>query len=137
MAKLSKASLNAPSWRERQADLEANGLYDRRDEKDACGVGLVAAIDGKATRKVVDSAIQALKSVWHRGAIGADGKTGDGAGIRLAIPQEFFRKHIGRTGHVPGPDAEIAVGMIFLPRTDLDAKERCRVVVEREILNFG
>lgn len=129
--------VNQPSWRDRQADLEANGLYDRRDEKDACGVGLVAAIDGKASRKVVDAAIQALKSVWHRGAVGADGKTGDGAGIRLAVPQEFFRKHIARTGHVSKPDTEVAVGMIFLPRTDLDAKERCRVVVEREILNFG
>ena len=129
--------MNQSSWRERQADLEANGLYDRRDEKDACGVGLVAAIDGKASRKVVDAAIQALKSVWHRGAVGADGKTGDGAGIRLAVPQEFFRKHIARTGHVSSPDTEVAVGMIFLPRTDLDAKERCRVVVEREILNFG
>ena len=125
------------SWQQSQIELEAKGLYDRKDEKDACGVGLVAAIDGRANRKVVNAAIQALKSVWHRGAVGADGKTGDGAGIRLAIPQEFFRKHIARTGHLPGPNSEIAVGMIFLPRTDLDAKERCRVVVEREILNFG
>lgn len=116
--------------------LAETGLYDPADEHDACGVGLVASIDGRPRRDVVEKAIEALKAVWHRGAVDADGKTGDGAGIHVQIPQEFFREHIVRTGHRPGR-GQIGVGMIFLPRTDYGAQERCRVLVEREILHFG
>src|SRR3546814_1112763 len=54
----------------------------------------------------------------------------------LQIPQDFFREHVSRTGHEPGKET-LAVGMVFLPRTDFGAQERCRVLVEREILNFG
>jgi len=116
--------------------LAARGLYDPGDEHDACGVGLVASIDGKPRREVVEAAIAALKALWHRGAVDADGKTGDGAGIHVQIPQEFFREHVSRTGHRPA-DGRIGVGMTFLPRTDFGAQERCRIIVEREILNFG
>jgi glutamate synthase (NADPH/NADH) large chain len=118
------------------AALAKTGMYDPADEHDACGVGLVASIDGTPRRDVVEKAIEALKAVWHRGAVDADGKTGDGAGIHVQIPQAFFREHIERTGHKPG-DTQIGVGMIFLPRTDYAAQERCRVLVEREILHFG
>ncbi|MFH1517922.1 MAG: hypothetical protein ABIH17_08590, partial [Pseudomonadota bacterium] len=91
--------------------------YDPADEHDACGVGLVAALDGKPRREIVEMGIMALKNVWHRGAVDADGKTGDGAGIRVAVPQDFFREHVTRTGHTPTDDP-ICVGQIFLPRTD-------------------
>jgi glutamate synthase (NADPH/NADH) large chain len=123
-------------WRANAAHLARHGLYDPAEEHDACGVGLVASIDGKPRREVVEAGIEALKAVWHRGAVDADGKTGDGAGIHVQIPQDFFHEHIARTGHEPGP-GRIAVGMIFLPRTDLGAQERCRVIVEREILSSG
>ena len=123
-------------WRANAEHLTRNGLYDPAEEHDACGVGLVATIDGKPRREVVEAGIEALKAVWHRGAVDADGKTGDGAGIHVQIPQDFFHEHIARTGHEPGP-GRIAVGMIFLPRTDLGAQERCRVIVEREILSSG
>ena len=123
-------------WRDNAARLQRSGLYDSSDEHDACGVGMVAAIDGKPRREVVLAGIEALKAVWHRGAVDADGKTGDGAGIHVQIPQDFFRDHVERTGHEPGPH-NLAVGMVFLPRTDFAAQERCRVIVEREILNFG
>ncbi|MFM2041849.1 MAG: glutamate synthase, large subunit [Pseudomonadota bacterium] len=105
-------------------------------EHDACGVGFVAALDGKPQRAVVVKAIEALKALWHRGAVDADGKTGDGAGIHVQVPQTFFREHVARTGHldIPGP---IAVGQVFLPRTDLEAQERCRSIVEGEILKWG
>ena len=105
-------------------------------ERDACGVGLVAAISGEPQREVVVAGIEALGALWHRGAVDADGKTGDGAGIMVEIPKDFFQAHIGRTGHVTG-DGPIAVGMTFLPRTDLDAQERCRRIVESEVLKFG
>ncbi|RMD60654.1 MAG: glutamate synthase large subunit [Alphaproteobacteria bacterium] len=123
-------------WPAEAARLAREGLYDPREEHESCGVGLVAAIDGKPRREVVEAGIAALKAVWHRGAVDADGKTGDGAGIHVEIPQDFFREHVARTGHNPGA-TRIAVGMIFLPRTDFAAQERCRVLVEREILNYG
>jgi len=63
----------------------ANAYYPSL-EHDACGVGLVVSTEGKKSRKIVEFGIQALKAVWHRGAVDADGKTGDGAGIHIEIP---------------------------------------------------
>ena len=110
--------------------------YDPASERDNCGVGLVCAIDGKPRREVVELAIKALKAVWHRGAVDADGKTGDGAGVLVSVPQAFFAEQVASTGHTlrPGP---IAVGQVFLPRTDLGAQEACRTIVESEALRFG
>ena len=117
------------------ARLEKDAVLDTAG-RDACGVGLVAAIDGEPSRQVVEAGIEALKALWHRGAVDADGMTGDGAGILVEIPQDFFRDHVGRTGHTAG-EGPIAVGMTFLPRTDLADQERCRFIVEAEILKFG
>jgi glutamate synthase (NADPH/NADH) large chain len=119
--------------RERMA---REGMYRPDMESDACGVGLIAAIDGAPSRRVVVAAIDALKAVWHRGAVDADGKTGDGAGIHIELPTAFFEEAIERSGHVPRP-GRLAVGMMFLPRTDLGAQEDCRAIVESEIIDFG
>ena len=128
-------------WAARQAekrtDLEARGLYRACEEHDSCGVGLVAAIDGRQSRKIVENGIDALKSVWHRGAVDADGKTGDGAGLHIQIPHEFFQEQVRRTGHEPHEGRRLAVGMVFLPRTDFGAQESCRTIVETEILRMG
>ena len=119
--------------RERLVDGHA---YDPSTERDACGVGLVCALDGQPRREVVELAIRALKNVWHRGAVDADGKTGDGAGVLVSVPQDFFADQVQRIGHKlrPGP---VAVGQIFLPRTDLAAQEAARTIVEAEALRFG
>ncbi len=114
-----------------------NGLYRDDDEHASCGVGLVVSIDGTASRDVVEKGINALKAVWHRGAVDADGKTGDGAGIHVQIPEPFFQDQIRRTGHEPIEGERIAVGQIFLPRTDFGAQERCRTIVESEVLRLG
>ena len=114
----------------------AQGLYDPADERDGCGVGFVAAIDGKARREVVEAGISALKAVWHRGAVAADGKTGDGAGIMVQIPKAFFANIVARTGH-DMTDEPLCVGMVFLPRTDYVAQERARAIVETQILKAG
>ena len=119
-----------------RARVAEHGMYRPDMESDACGVGLIAATDGKASRRVVTAAIDALKAVWHRGAVDADGKTGDGAGLHVELPVEFFNEHIGRAGHAPKPN-RLGVGMIFLPRTDLAAQETCRTIVESEIIGFG
>ena len=111
---------------------EAN-VYDEKMEHDACGVGLVASTDGKKTRQVVEYGIKALKAVWHRGAVDADGKTGDGAGIHIEIPSDFFIEKIEATGHKHQSKDEVCVGMIFLPRNDYSAQEACRTVVESEL----
>ncbi|SFR52426.1 glutamate synthase (NADPH/NADH) large chain [Yoonia tamlensis] len=114
-----------------------NGLYADEDEHSSCGVGLVVAIDGTPSRGVVENGIDALKAIWHRGAVDADGKTGDGAGIHVQIPGQFFQDQIRRTGHEPKEGEKIAVGQVFLPRTDFGAQERCRTIVESEVLRLG
>ena len=119
-----------------RALLEATGTYDAAREHDACGVGLVAAVDGKPRREVVARGIEALKVLWHRGAVDADGKTGDGAGMLIEIAQDFYVEQIERTGHEFRGNP-IGIGMIFLPRTDHGAQERCRTIVEAELLKFG
>ena len=128
-------------WAEAQeaerARLAETGMYRTEDEHSSCGVGLVVAIDGKASRRVVENGITALKAVWHRGAVDADGKTGDGAGIHVQIPVPFFYDQIRRTGHEPDHSRLIAVGQVFLPRTDFGAQETCRTIVESEVFfNF-
>jgi len=122
------------SWHENAAQLQHT--YSPAQEHDACGVGLIAALDGKPRRDVVQAGIDALCAVWHRGAVDADGKTGDGAGIHIEIPQQFFAEAIERGGD-RARGGRIAVGMVFLPKTDFTAQERCRQIVETEILQFG
>ena len=114
-----------------------NSLYSTADEHSSCGVGLVVSVDGKPSRKVVENGIAALKAVWHRGAVDADGKTGDGAGIHVQIPVNFYYDQIRRTGHEPDMQQLIAVGQVFLPRTDFGAQETCRTIVESEVLRMG
>jgi len=116
--------------------LAEEGMYRPDFEGDACGVGLVAATDGTPSRRVVQAAVDALKAVWHRGAVDADGMTGDGAGLHIDLPTKFFDDAIAASGHKPLPN-RLAVGMIFLPRTDLGAQEACRTIVESVIIEEG
>ncbi|HSK39966.1 MAG TPA: glutamate synthase central domain-containing protein, partial [Arenibaculum sp.] len=124
------------AFREGRARLESAYGFDAAEEHDACGVGFVATLDGQPRRSVVEKGIEALKAVWHRGAVDADGKTGDGAGIHVQVPQQFFRDYVELIGHEP-PQGDVAVGQVFLPRVSLEAQERCRCIVETEILRFG
>ena len=112
---------------------ESNAYYSSL-EHDACGVGLVASTDGKKSRKIVEYGIQALKAVWHRGAVDADGKTGDGAGIHIEIPTDFFKERIENYGRQHKGEI-ICVGMIFLPRNDYASQEKCKTIIEKELLN--
>ncbi|WP_321365567.1 glutamate synthase large subunit [uncultured Celeribacter sp.] len=114
-----------------------NSLFREDDEHSSCGVGLVVSVDGSKSRKVVENGISALKAIWHRGAVDADGKTGDGAGIHVQIPHHFFGDQIRRTGHEARHGELLAVGQVFLPRTDFSAQETCRTIVETEVLRMG
>ena len=113
--------------------LKKNHIYSESMEHDSCGVGIVASTEGLKSRKVVEQGIEALKAVWHRGAIDADGKTGDGAGIHVEIPSNFFIEKIENYGR-KYDGRNICIGMIFLPRNDYDSQERCKTLIETEIL---
>ena len=128
-------------WATNEADkrswMNENSMYRENFEHASCGVGMVVSIEGKPSRKVVELGIDALKAIWHRGAVDADGKTGDGAGIHVQIPVSFFYDQIERTGHKPRQNELIAVGQVFLPRADFGAQETCRAIVETEVLRMG
>ncbi len=105
------------------------GLYDFANEHDACGVGLVANIDGSATHKIVKQGIEVLIKLLHRGAVGGDVNTGDGAGILFQIPHEFFEKDCKQLS-APLPErGKYGVGMVFLPN-NLSESQYCINAVE-------
>ncbi|MET4581348.1 glutamate synthase (NADPH/NADH) large chain [Conyzicola nivalis] len=96
---------------------QATGLYDPSREKDACGLAMVATLRGTAGHDIIDAALGALRHLEHRGAIGSDAGTGDGAGIITQIPDEFLRAVAGFELPAAG---SYAVGMAFLPTEDDD-----------------
>ena len=98
------------------SDLFGHGLYDPREETDACGFGLIAHLDGQASRALVDSALTMLKRMTHRGAVAADGLSGDGCGILLSLPRAFFRDEMAAQD-VRLPE-RFAVGQLFIFNTD-------------------
>ncbi len=97
----------------------AQGLYDGRDEHDACGVAFVATLTGAASHDIVDKALTALRNLEHRGASGAEPDSGDGAGILLQVPDRLFRDVVD----FPLPDpGGYAVGIGFLPTDEVEAE---------------
>ena len=78
------------NWFKNKKILEDSHVYNELDEHSSCGVGLIASLDGTPKREIVEMGVQALKVLYHRGAVDADGKTGDGAGIQLSIPKDFL-----------------------------------------------
>src|SRR5262245_6966706 len=94
----------------------SRGLYEPATERAACGVGFVAQLGGPPTRLTVTRALEILLNLAHRGACGADGKTGDGAGILLQIPHAFFARQLEESCGVSLPEyGNYGVGMLFLP----------------------
>lgn len=93
-----------------------HGLYDPANEHDACGVGFVAHIKGQKAHAIVEQGLKILENLDHRGAVGADKLMGDGAGILIQIPDEYFRAEMAKQGVELPPPGEYGVGMIFLPK---------------------
>lgn len=92
------------------------GLYDPRNEKDACGVGFVAHLKGEASHSIIQDGLQILKNLEHRGAVGADPLMGDGAGMLVQIPHDFFVEVCGEAGFSLPEEASYGVAQIFLPQ---------------------
>ncbi|MDD2721251.1 MAG: glutamate synthase-related protein [Gallionella sp.] len=112
------------------------GLYDPRQERDACGVGFVAHIKGKKSHDMVSQGLLILENLTHRGAVGADPLAGDGAGILLQVPDAFFRTQCAARG-VQLPEAgRYGVGMMFLP-SDAQARAACEQIVAEKIAAEG
>ncbi|MBN1996330.1 glutamate synthase large subunit [candidate division KSB1 bacterium] len=104
------------------------GLYDPKNEHDSCGVGFIARLDAEPEHKIVKNAMQILINLEHRGAIGGDKSTGDGAGLMLQIPHDFFKSECRHIDGLGIPD-RYGVGMVFLPsRSEL--ANRCKKVIE-------
>ena len=97
---------------------QAQGLYDPALDKDSCGVGFIADIKGRKSHKIVDDALAILCNLEHRGAVGADPRAGDGAGILVQIPHKFFLKVADKLGFKLPKPGDYAVGQLFMPRED-------------------
>jgi glutamate synthase (NADPH) large chain len=116
--------------------MQKEGLYDPFFEHSSCGVGFVVNVDGRRTHQVVTNGITILKNLVHRGAVGGDSRTGDGAGLLLQVPHRFFAREAARLGfHLPA-DGRYGAGMLFLPRDD-SRRATARALVERVITGEG
>src|ERR1700682_4830036 len=114
----------------------AQGLYHPAQEHDACGIGFVANVRGHKSHEIISKGIQVLLNLTHRGACGCDPETGDGAGILLQIPDQFFVRECGKLGfELPLPGA-YGVGMTFLP-VEKHQRLQCEGILERIVREEG
>ncbi len=132
---MSTAASGSASPQEIQALVE-NGLYSAANEHDACGVGFVAHIKGQKAHSIVEQGLKILENLDHRGAVGADALMGDGAGILIQIPDDFFRAEMAQQGVTLPPPGEYGVGMIFLPKEHA-SRLACEQEIERAIKAEG
>ena len=115
---------------------KAQGLYHPAQEHEACGIGFVASIRGQKSHEIVSKGIQVLLNLTHRGACGCDPETGDGAGVLLQIPHQFFARECGKLGfELPVPGA-YGVGMTFLP-VEKHQRLQCEGILERVVREEG
>ncbi|MDB5900088.1 MAG: gltB, partial [Ramlibacter sp.] len=118
------------------AHLQEQGLYSGANEHDSCGVGFVAHIKGEKSHNIVAQALQILKNLDHRGAVGADKLMGDGAGILIQLPDALYREDMAKQGIELPPPGEYGVGMIFLPKEHA-SRLACEQEFERAIRAEG
>ena len=96
----------------------ATGLYDPALDKDSCGVGFIADIKGRKSHQIVEDALTILVNLEHRGAVGADPRAGDGAGILVQIPHQFFAGKAAELGFTLPAPGEYAIGALFMPHEE-------------------
>ena len=106
-------------------------LYDPAFEKDACGVGMVAQISGQRSNEILRIGLRSICNLMHRGALDADARTGDGAGISTQIPYKLFRPIIESWGKSLYSDTDLGVGVLYLPKENEYAKARAKAILCR------
>ncbi len=126
------AGQDRPQPRHRQP--LCGGLYDAAFEHDNCGWGMIAQMDGRPSHHLIKQAIDALTNLTHRGAVAADGKSGDGCGLLIGFPESFLRSLAVEAGLEPA--SVFAAGMLFLPLDDADA-EKSRRILDEELERDG
>ena len=114
----------------------AQGLYDPTKEHDSCGVGFVAAMTNRKSHGILESGLQILVNLDHRGAIGADPSLGDGCGVLTQIPHRFFAPECAKCGFELPEPAQYAIGQFFMPR-DAEARNQVRRIVEQVVAAEG
>jgi glutamate synthase (NADPH/NADH) large chain len=125
-----------PASAEEIGALAAGGLYDPSQEHDACGVGFVAHIKGHKAHSIVEQGLKILENLDHRGAVGADKLMGDGAGILIQLPDDFYRAEMAAQGVTLPPLGEYGVGIIFLPKEHA-SRLACEQELERAVKAEG
>lgn len=113
-----------------------SGLYDAQFEHDACGIGFVAHVKGRKSHQIISDALTILENLDHRGACGAEPNTGDGAGIMIQIPHEFFYDECLKAGFSLPETNNYGVGMLFMPK-DIRSREECRELIYRAAEKLG
>jgi glutamate synthase domain-containing protein 2/glutamate synthase domain-containing protein 1/glutamate synthase domain-containing protein 3 len=118
------------------SELAQYGLYSPELEHASCGVGVVANIKGEKSHQIIIESLQVLVNLGHRGACGCDPETGDGAGVLVQMPHQFFQKECSRLGIALPHPGEYGVGMVFLPPQP-QAEARCQALVEQIVADEG
>ena len=113
-----------------------NGLYDPSMEHDACGIGFLANLHAKRTHKLVEDSLIMLRNMEHRGGCGCEPETGDGAGILIQIPHEFFEKECANIGIKLPEQGKYGVGVLFFPK-DETIREECRTILNINLKKSG
>lgn len=118
------------------------GLYNPEHEHDSCGVGFVAQVSGRRSNRILKIGLRAISSLMHRGALDADAKTGDGAGVMTQIPYKLFAPEITRLGHTLYKEDDLGVGVLFLPHDNAYAQARAKAITQevlekRDLFLFG
>ncbi|MFC3110631.1 glutamate synthase-related protein [Undibacterium arcticum] len=112
--------------------MHAQGMYDPSNEHDACGVGFIAHIKGQKSHSIIEQGLLILKNLDHRGAVGADQLMGDGAGILIQMPDQYYREEMAKQGVELPPPGEFGVGMVFLPKEHA-SRLACEQEIERAV----
>ena len=113
------------------------GLYRAENEHDSCGVGFVAQVSGRRSNRILRISLRAISSLMHRGALDADAKTGDGAGVVTQIPYKIFKPEIARLGHTLYNDLDLGIGVLFLPHDNAYAQARAKAITQEVLEKRG
>ena len=117
--------------------LPNRGLYDPASERDGCGVGFVASIQGERSHDILKKALDSVCALTHRGAMDADAKTGDGAGVMTQIPYDLFRPEVEKLGHKLFRNSDLGIGFYFMPLNDKYTQAHIRKITEETLEERG